>query len=233
MSCRKRVAASASLISIALITAGVVFSPACGGGNSGSQNMSASQAQAVSQEFSSAVEAAVQASITGAQRNRQGLGAILNEAVKREASPEDSSGCVTSDSGTTCNYPVSYSGTCPQGGTISVNGGFDFTLNNSGDGSDSTSLTITPTSCVVSNLTINGNPSVEFATNITFQNDNLAYPLTFNETGGISYGPNPSGSCSVDATLTITSASSCTISGTICGQTLSGSCTQLPPDAER
>jgi hypothetical protein len=225
------------LAAIAVITVEIVLSSACGGGGS-SQSMSATQAQAVSQEFASAVEAALQTSITTeAQHNRQGLGAVLSstisQAIKRETSPADSSGCVTSVSGTSCNYPVSYSGSCPQGGKIGVTGNFDFTLNNSGDGSDSTSLTITPTNCAVSNLTINGNPNVTFATQITFQDDNLAYPITLSETGGISYGPNPSGSCTVNATLTITSAQSCTVSGTICGQTLSGSCTQLPPNAER
>jgi hypothetical protein len=228
MSRMKRVA----LLSFAsaVLTFGLLFSSACGGGSTTSQPLSTAQAQAISQEFAEVAEAALQGSITGATRERENFSEIFAESVKHGASSSASSGCVTSLNGTTCNFPVSYSGNCPQGGSIGVSGDLDFTLNDSGDGSDNSSLTITPTNCVVSNVTINGDPNVTFATQVTFQNDNLAYPVTLNETGGISYGPNPSGSCTVNATLTISSPQSCTVSGTICGQTLSGSCVPLPPD---
>lgn len=238
MSCMKRVRSLylASAAAVTVVTVGLFFWSACGGGSSMNQNLSAAQAQAVSQELAAAAEAALQGSIAVGQeqRNRKSLGAAFSstfsEAVKHAAVADVSSGCVTSDGGTTCNFPVSYSGSCPQGGTISVTGDFDFSLNGSGDGSDNSTLTITPTNCAVSNVTVNGDPSVSFATQISFQNDNLAFPLTISETGGISYGPNPSGSCTVNATLTISSPQSCTVSGSICGQTLSGSCVPLPPN---
>jgi hypothetical protein len=218
-----------SCASVGLIIAGLLFSAACGGGSSSmNQNLSAAQAQAVSQEFATAAEAALQASVTGsAQRNRRTFGEIFSAGASRGAVPDTTGSCVTSANGTSCNYPVSYSGNCPQGGTIGVSGDFDFTLNNSGDGSDSSNLTITPTGCEVSNETINGNPNVTFAVQLSFQNNALVYPVTLTESGGISYGPNPSGSCSVNATLTIASSLACTVSGTICGQALSGDC--LPP----
>jgi hypothetical protein len=48
--------------------------------------------------------------------------------------------------------------------------------------------------------------------------------VSLTEEGGISYGPNPSGSCSLNTTYTINSVSSCTITGTVCGQSVSGTC---------
>jgi hypothetical protein len=50
------------------------------------------------------------------------------------------------------------------------------------------------------------------------------FPLTLSEAGGISYGPHPSGSCQLNVTYTINSLSSCTASGTVCGQSVSGNC---------
>jgi hypothetical protein len=76
----------------------------------------------------------------------------------------------------------------------------------------------------VSNETINGDPNITVATQLNITNDVPAYPITLTETGGISFGPNPSGSCTMNATLTISSATSCTITGNLCGQTLSGTC---------
>jgi hypothetical protein len=193
------------------------------------------QAQAVSQEIISTVQTAISTSFVGglaANENHRSFAETVRDKIRRdkiasEVSPDTSGGCVTSDSGTTCNFPVSYTGSCPQGGAINVSGDFSFTLSGSGSGSDSTTLTVTPVSCEVQNMTINGDPNVAFATQVNFQNDALVYPITSTESGAISFGPNPSGTCSINATLTITSAQTCTVSGTVCGQTLSGNC--LPP----
>ena len=229
-----------SCASFALVTAGLLFSVACGGGSSRmNQNLSAAQAQAVSQEIASALEVALQASITPAAVQRQPRnfaetfnGKLESDRAAAEARPDATSGgCVTSANGTSCNFPVSYSGSCPQGGTIGVTGDFSFTLDNSGNGSDSSTLTVTPTNCdtpgaTASSVTFNGDPNITLATQVNFQNFAPVYPITATETGGISYGPNPTGSCSLNATLTITSSQTCTVSGTICGQTLSGDCLQ-------
>ncbi len=232
----------ASYIFAAVVTLGLLFSVACGGGSSsGNQNLSAAQVQAVSQEISTALEAALQASITPGDIRREPTNfaktfsdKIVSDKAAAESRPDASSGgCTTSASGTSCNYPLSYSGSCPQGGTIAVTGGFSFTLNDSGNGSDNSTLTITPTSCDASGVTFSGNPNITLATQVSFQDFAVVYPFTLTETGGISYGPNPSGSCTVNATLTITSDQTCTISGSICGQALSGSCLQLPANAER
>ncbi|PYX69288.1 MAG: hypothetical protein DMG78_22470, partial [Acidobacteria bacterium] len=72
--------------------------------------------------------------------------------------------------------------------------------------------------------TFNGNPNVTFATQFNLQNYGLEFPITFSGIGGISYGPNPTGNCSINVKATATSATSCSVSGSICGRSVSGSC---------
>src|SRR5208283_2020601 len=198
----------------------------CGGcGSSSSSKISQAQAQAISHEFVTAVESALSSAAPGDASLERSAQQNLS-AVVGDIHPDQSSGCVTSASGTSCNIPVAYSGACPGGGTIGVSGAFDFTLNNSGDGSDSTTLTITPTNCSVSNLTINGDPNVTVATEINFTGNQVQFPIAATEAGEISYGPNPSGSCTIKVSLTLnsTSQTGCTVTGTVCGQSVSGSC---------
>lgn len=211
---------SLSLVGVAASL--VILSTGCGS-SSTSHTLSAAQAQAVSQEFASAVQSALSSSLGPAGAARQGLAPSLASTLGK-VHPEGTSGCTVSDSGESCNLPVNSSSPCPGGGTIAVSGDFSFTLNTSGDGSDSSTLTITPTNCSVSNETINGNPSVTASTQITFTNDTPVFPVTLNESGGISFGPNPSGSCTLNVQYTISSETTCTVAGTICGQTVSGSC---------
>jgi hypothetical protein len=179
----------------------------------------------MSHEFVTAVESALSSAASGGASVERSAQQNLS-AVVGDIHPDQSSGCVTSASGTSCNIPVAYSGACPGGGTIGVSGAFDFTLNNSGDGSDSTTLTITPTNCSVSNLTINGDPNVTVATEINFTGSEVQFPVTATEAGEISYGPNPSGSCTIKVSLMLisTSLTGCTVTGTVCGQSVSGSC---------
>lgn len=211
----------ASPVTVALLILLLTLSAGCGSSSHNSQNLSAAQAQAVSQEVDGALQTALTNAFSSgtAADTQRSLAAIVGDLT-----PHQPSGCVSSGSGTMCNLPVSYSGPCPGGGTIGVSGDLDFTLNNLGDGSDSSTLTITPANCSVSNLTVNGDPNITIATQMNITNDAPAYPITFTETGGISFVPNPSGSCTMNATLTISSATSCTINGNLCGQTLSGSC---------
>jgi hypothetical protein len=215
-----RSATRISLTALALTTMLLMLFVGCGN-SSHSNNLSPAQAQAVAQEVDVALQDALNAALASglsAEQHRS-LAAIVPELTA-----DQSSDCTTNSGVTTCNIPVTYSGSCPGGGTIGVNGDFDFTLNSSGNGSDSSSLTITPANCSVSNLTINGDPNLTVATQFNVANDAPAFPITLTESGGISYGPNPSGSCAVNATMTISSTTSCTITGTICGQRLNGSC---------
>jgi hypothetical protein len=215
-SARKEIFWSAVASLLALLTV------SCGSSNHTNQNLSPAQAQAISHEFVIALESAlasVSSGLPAAQVQHTSLPAVL-----QEVRPQASSDCTTNSNGETCNIPVSFTGPCLNGGRVSVAGDFDFTLNNSGDGTDSTTLTVTPTNCTVSNLTLNGDPNVMVGTRFSIASDQLQFPVTGTEIGGISYGPNPSGSCSMNVTLTVNSATRCTVSGSVCGQSVSGSC---------
>ena len=146
------------------------------------------------------------AGFTPANANTAERQPSLGEIVER-ARAEAASGCAITNSGESCNIPISYQGPCPNGGTIAVSGDFIYTLDNSGNGSDSSTLTVAPAACAVNGVTFNGDPNVTFATAFQVQNNALAFPLTFSGVGGIS-----------------SSATSCSVSGSICGRSVSGSC---------
>jgi hypothetical protein len=191
------------------------------GGSSHNNTVSQAQAQAISTELLGAMNSAMVAGLGPADLTKAERPASLGQNIERAHS---ASSCTVTNSGKSCNIPISYQGPCPNGGTISVNGDFVYTLDNSGNGKDSSTLTLTPSECVVDNLTLNGNPNVMFAMSFQLQNDALAYPLTFSGVGGISFGPSPSGSCSINVKATVTSATSCSVSGSICGRTVNGNC---------
>jgi len=205
---------------IAALTSLSLLCVTCGGS---SHSLSQAQAQAISQEVFTALNSAMVAGLTppgaSAAATRPSLGEILERARSAQ-----SSGCAVTNSGESCNIPITYQGACPNGGTISVSGDLTYTLDNSGNGSDSSTLTVTPAACAVDNMTFNGNPSVTFATQFNLQNYGLAFPIAFSGMGGISYGPDPSGSCSIDVKATATSVTSCSVSGSICGRSVSGKC---------
>jgi|ERR1700723_1297595 hypothetical protein len=217
--------------SIRLIVAATLLSVlcvGCGSSNSTNGNMSQAQAQAVAQQFSQAIAQALSGAVPAtahpaASDTRPSLSTVVSD-IHPDALP----GCTSTSNGENCNIPISlmnYPCSGPQGGTISVAGDVDGTLTNTGSGSLSAQLAIAPANCSVSNLILNGDPSINVAGQINFTNNETpVFPVTFTETGGISYGPNPSGSCQVNATYTINSSLSCTVSGTVCGQSVSGSC---------
>lgn len=205
---------------IAALTSLSLLCVTCGGS---SHSLSQVQAEAISQELFTALNSAMVAGLTpsGASNaaTRPSLGEILEHARAAQ-----SSGCTVTNSGESCNIPITYQGPCPKGGTISVSGDFAYMLDNSGNGSDNSTVTVTPAACAVDNVTFNGNPNVTFATQFNLQNYGLAFPITFSGIGGISYGPNPTGSCSINVKATATSIGSCSVSGSICGRSVSGSC---------
>jgi hypothetical protein len=207
-----------------LIVVAAMVSIFCGGCGSGSSNnLSQAQAQAVTVEVSDALAQALESAFSSDAGAAKGARRSLSSVVS-DIRPNASSGCTTSGSEENCNWPVSYDGACPLGGTIAVAGDIEATLSGSGDGSVSSQLTITPANCDVSNLVINGDPDVVVGLNMSFADSAPVFPITLTEGGGISYGPKPSGSCKFDVTFTITSETSCTIAGTACGQSVSGSC---------
>jgi len=210
--------------SLCLIVVAAMLSILCGGcGSSSSNNMSQAQAQAVTAEVSQAVAQALASAFNLNPPAERTVRPSLSTVV-RDIRPNLTSGCTPTANGEDCNWPIADSGPCPQGGTIAVAGDINAALDNSGDGSVNSQLTVTPANCGVSNLVINGDPSIGVGLQMSFANSAPVFPITISENGGISYGPNPSGSCKFDVTYTITSATSCTMTGTACGRSFNGSC---------
>ncbi len=207
----------------ALIVVATFFISSAGCGNSSSNNLSQAQAQAVTQQISLALDTALTQAIASNAVSERGVHPSLAIIVSNLHS-DQSSPCTVTATGENCNFPISDTVACSAGGTISVAGDIDGTLNSSGGGSLQTAITVTPTNCSVSNLVINGDPSVTVASQVNFTESAPSFPITFSEKGGISYGPKPSGSCQINVSSTINSATSCTITGTVCGQSVSGSC---------
>jgi hypothetical protein len=218
---------ASSCLAVVAATLSILCS-GCGSSSSSMNNsMSPAQAQAITGQM---VQALTQALGNTFSSNS----AVSNQArpslstAPRDISQDTSGGCTPTATGQTCDFPISLMNdpcTGPQGGTISVSGDIVGTLNSSGSGSVSADLKITPTNCSVSNLIVNGDPSISVGGQVNFtDNETPVFPVTFTETGGISYGPSPSGSCQVNTTYTINSSLSCTVSGTLCGQSVSGSC---------
>ncbi len=212
---------SASLAGIVGIAMMFLLWSGCGG--SSSNNMSQAQALAVTEQFSNALDNALQNAFFSPTYAASGVHRSLATVVS-EMRPDTSSPCTPTSTGENCSWPISYTGPCPGGGTISVAGDVTGSLNNTGGGSVQTQIAITPASCSVSNMVINGDPSVAVDSQINFTQTAPAFPIILTEVGGISYGPHPSGSCTVNVTYTISSQTTCTISGTACGQSVNGSC---------
>jgi hypothetical protein len=192
--------------------------------------MSQAQAQAVTNQVGQALTEALTITFPSDPFAVKDARPSLAGAVGNMANA--STGCTsTSGGGESCNFPISLMnypcGPQPQGGTygtISVTGDVDGTVSGSGAGSLNAQIAITPTDCLVSTLIVNGDPSITIAGQINLADETPTFPITFTETGGISYGPNPSGSCPLNATYTINSSLSCTVTGMVCGQSVNGSC---------
>src|SRR5450755_3143158 len=208
---------------VAAATLSIVCS-GCGSSSSNSQAMSQAQAQAVSAQVSGAFAQALENAFSGGSA---GEGAVKGRSLSTAVTsirPDQSSGCTQSGSGYNCNWPVSYTAPCDQGGTIAVSGDLATTLNGSGSGSLSSQLTLIPTNCGIVGTVINGDPNVGFVVNMNFVNQVPVFPITIPENGTISYGPNPSGTCALKVTNTIASENSCTMTGTLCGQSVNEAC---------
>jgi hypothetical protein len=107
---------------------------------------------------------------------------------------------------------------------MAVSGNVGGSVSDSGTGSIQEQIAATPTNCSVDGITLNGDPDVTVAGQVNLSDWAPVWPVTGTETGGVSYGPNPSGTCQLNVTFTVNSNLTCTISGTACGQTVSGGC---------
>lgn len=108
---------------------------------------------------------------------------------------------------------------------MAISGTIDGTLDNSSNGSVQGQIAADPANCSVGDgIVINGDPSVNVTTVVNVANSNPVFPLTGTETGAVTYGPNPSGTCQLNVNYSISSSLSCTQTGTACGQPVSGIC---------
>src|ERR1700745_97311 len=111
---------------IAALTSLSLLCVTCGGS---SHSLSQAQAQAISQELFSALNSAMVAGLTPSGRSTATTRPSLAEILER-AQPAQSSGCTVTNSGESCNIPITYQGPCPNGGTIGVSGDFAYMLDN-------------------------------------------------------------------------------------------------------
>ena len=148
----------------------------CGSSNSNStnNNMSQPQAQAVAQQFSQAITQALSGAVPSTEPpETTDARPSLSTAIS-DMHPDALPGCTSTSNGQTCNIPISltnYPCGGTQGGTISITGDVDGTLTNTGSGSLSAQLAVTPASCSVSNLIVNGDPSINVGGEINFSNN--------------------------------------------------------------
>ena len=206
-------------ISFFMVVSIAVVMIACGGGSSTPKNLTQTQAQAIASAVSSGI----------AQSTAGAFGVSADRAsanlLRIETTPEITGfPCAP---GGICEAAFNSTFDCPGGGTMAIAGAFLGTLDDSGDGSVQAQLVADPRNCSVDNFVLNGDPSVNVATTVNIKSDQPQSPITGTETGGVAYGPNPSGSCKFNVTYTINfgnSNFSCTASGTACGYPVSGNC---------
>ena len=215
-------AIAASVLSVVVVGITLLLI-GCGSNNNSSSsnsNLTSAQAQSVASAMSSGVSQAV-AGAFGAASTAPGA-----RVRRREESNPNQSGptCSPTSSGESCNWPISETFSCPGGGSLSVSGDVSGFLDNIGNGSVQEQIGATPANCSVDGIVINGNPQLVVSGQLNISNWNASWPLTGTEIGGVTYGPNPSGSCQINVNFTVNADLSCSISGTACGQPVSGSC---------
>jgi hypothetical protein len=203
-------------LSIATLVGAPLLMIGCG--SNLSNTLAPAQAQAVASAVSSSISQSLQGGF-GVAAAKTGVTGIEGSS-QRASIPT----CTLTTSGGTFNCTIAQTVPCSGGGTISVSGDFTGTLNSSGTGSVQEQIAATPANCSVDGLVINGDPQVNVAGQINVSNGMIVFPVTGTETGGVTFGPKPSGSCTFNVTFTLNSNLTCTLAGTACGQPVSGSC---------
>ena len=131
-----------------------------------------------------------------------------------------------------CTISTNSNVPCSGGGTVATTGINTGLLDYYNTGSATGSLVYTPTNCSIpgSNLVMNANPGLTFATSFGYFYGGVSN-FSVTETGSINYGPNPAGTCQTDLTIAATfegnnqhTVLSCTLTGTACGQTINQNC---------
>jgi len=161
----------------------------------------------------------------GGNRNKQ-WGTVLSSsaywALRDAVGPNNHGICLGSYS-LACNFPVSSVFKCPQGGTILSSGSISGYLDQSGSGQLAAQYTLTPTNCSVAGTMLTGTSNITVSGPVNFGNTPSVWPDILKEKGGFSFGPSPSGTCQINVSVTANS-NSCSFTGTVCGQSVSGNC---------
>jgi hypothetical protein len=208
------------VFSLGTIVAIAVLMIGCGSSNSSMNNLTSAQAQAVASAVSTSVSQSIEGAF-GVASGERGVGVTrIVDGSPRTSTPS----CTLSSSNGSFSCQISQSFSCSGGGTTAVSGNISGSVSESGTGSIQEQVVATPTNCSVDGITLNGDPDVTVAGQFNISNWSPVWPVTGTETGGVTYGPNPSGTCQLNVTFTVNSNLSCTISGTACGQTVSGNC---------
>jgi hypothetical protein len=207
MSCETKTAVAGALgLLVAMVTG-------CGGVDSDSSNgggMSQAEAQAFSEQLS---RAAAGAMLNGQSTSSQAL-ARRNGLTSVQCTPDYSS----------CTYDidVSYRVNCTAGGAINLTGNLTGSMNSSGTGllQIQVTETIADWQCI-SDYVINGDPYISLAGQFSYVNGQPSTSQTLTISGGFKWGTSAAESCQIHLTANFGSSNSGTVSGTVCGRSVS------------
>jgi hypothetical protein len=207
------------------LVATALFFVGCGSSNSNSNQLTQAQAQQLSSDtFADAVAALqdVAGQAGGLDSDHKSSPLVALSKGKKTSMAVDPDGIVCS--GFNCAITsVVYN--CIDGGTITINGSTSASAS-----SGSLDLTLTPAGCSDGTLVINGNPSITMDAQATDNGTTTTATATID--GDISFSPVhagqfPSGSCTSNLSLNVAISNSagslvtCSVSGSMCGQTVS------------
>jgi hypothetical protein len=203
-----------------------------GGGNGGINLLTPPQAQqvgtAISNDMSNALSSALSSPAVS-------LGISSRDHIRVGLERKSEADVVTRPDAVTCsgsNCTISGTYTCADGGSIAVSGQFSASSN-----SVSGTVTETPSNCSDGTVDIGGDPNL--IVGLQASDNGISTSVNVTLSGGVSFSPVqmgqfPSGSCSCNLTLTGTvnnsnkAVTACSVSGSICGQSISGNCTNVP-----
>lgn len=228
-------------VSIAIVVAAWGAFTGCGtsGGSNGSNGggtpppLTQAQAQvvgtAISDDLGKALSSAISSPAAGPLdiSSRDHIRVALER--KSETKPVTKPDTLTC-SGSSCTLSGTY--TCPDGGTVGVSGSFSGTST-----SLSGTVTETPSNCSDGTVDLNGDPNITVGVRISDNSVSTSGSVTLD--GGVSFsavqaGQFPSGSCTCNLTVSATvndgsnTLTACSVSGTVCGQSINENCTAVP-----
>lgn len=180
----------------------------CGGSSSsggGGDGLSENQAIALSEQISGVAVNAM---------NNMDVNASVGEASKSVQCNPDTGTC-------TYNIPLSWRQNCTAGGAIEISGSITGTTT---DGSGFLQIgateTITDWQCITGYI-INGDPYISLSGTFTFMGGVPSTQQSMTITGGFKWGTTAAESCQIYISINFNSGGGGTMSGTVCGYSVS------------